>query len=62
VFVQPRAGGLCVVFAPASERSLVVGFARDLFRLRVAEQDEHLVIAGEGHTSSMDPSAPNNQS
>jgi hypothetical protein len=40
----------------------VVGFADDLFRLGVPEEDEHLVIAGEGHTPSMDPLDDNNQS
>jgi hypothetical protein len=43
------------------ELTVVVGLAEDLFRLRVAEEDEHLVITGEGHTLSMDLMGPDGQ-
>ena len=56
------AGGPGVATPPGGELALVVGLAEDLLRLGVAEEDEHLVIAGEGHASSMALLPVNNQS
>jgi hypothetical protein len=60
--MEPRTGGPGVPPSPSSELAVAVGLAEALLRLRVPEEDQDLVIAGQGHTPSMALSATIGQS